>query len=67
MVVLIALLLSVSCALAANDTVHIHVFYGEGCPHCRDEKPFLDYLEETYPSLEVHLYETWSDPKNAEL
>ncbi len=67
MVALFALLLSISCAKAANDTVSIHFFYGEGCPHCRDEEPFLDYLEETYPSLEVYRYETWSDPKNAEL
>lgn len=47
--------------------VHLHFFYGDGCPHCGHEMSFLDYLEATYPTLVIHRYETWGNKTNAEL
>ncbi|KKT07630.1 MAG: putative membrane protein, partial [Candidatus Nomurabacteria bacterium GW2011_GWB1_43_19] len=33
----------------AADPINIYFFWGEGCPHCEKEKPFLETLEEKYP------------------
>ena len=35
------------------------VFWGEGCSHCEDQKPFLADLAERYPGLTVHSHEIW--------
>jgi thiol-disulfide isomerase/thioredoxin len=53
-------------AFAQNDAT-IYFFWGSGCPHCAEEKPFLEQLENTYPSLKVHSYEVWYDESNRAL
>ena len=53
-------------ASAAEKTV-IYFFWGDGCPHCATEKPFLEEMEQEYPELEVKMFETWKNPDNAEL
>ncbi|MDZ7611202.1 MAG: thioredoxin family protein [Candidatus Moranbacteria bacterium] len=45
----------------------VYFFWGDGCPHCAEEKPFLEEMEEKYPELEVKMFETWKNPDNAEL
>jgi len=35
----------------------MHVFWGIGCPHCDNQKPFLRELEERYPDLRIREYE----------
>jgi len=42
----------------------IYFFYSPVCPHCSEEKPFLEELEREYPCLEVHYLEA---SKNREL
>ncbi len=49
------------------DKLTVYFFWGDGCPHCAKEKPFLDSLEEKYPELEVKSFETWYNQENAEL
>ncbi len=49
------------------DKVTVYFFWGEGCPYCSEEEPFLDSLEEKYPELEVKSFETWYNQENAEL
>ncbi|MDX9970821.1 MAG: thioredoxin family protein [Candidatus Gracilibacteria bacterium] len=55
----------------ANDieekTVNLYFFYGEGCPHCEKEKPFLRKMEEKYENLKVHSYEIWYSSENRNL
>ncbi|MGM5488430.1 MAG: glutaredoxin family protein [Nanobdellota archaeon] len=48
------------------DKVTIYFFYGDGCHHCADQKPFLDELQGEYP-VEVKRFETWKNPENAQL
>lgn len=45
----------------------INFFYSETCPHCKTEAPFLEYLQQTYPEVEVHSFETTRNPANAQL
>ncbi|MDZ7611204.1 MAG: hypothetical protein U5L10_00375 [Candidatus Moranbacteria bacterium] len=51
---------------AAEKTV-VYFFWGEGCPHCDEEKPFLEKMEEKYPELEIKMFETWNNKENVEL
>ena len=54
---------------AANDVVDIYFFRGEGCSHCAAEEPYLKYLkDDVYKGkLNIHEYEIWHDPENADL
>ncbi|MEM2956427.1 MAG: hypothetical protein QW041_02550 [Candidatus Pacearchaeota archaeon] len=63
----ILVLLSSFVLAQEENKVSLYFFWGEGCPHCAHEKPFLEGLEQKYPELEVKSYETWSNPENAKL
>ena len=51
---------------AVND-VNVYFFWGDGCPHCAKEKPFLEKLENKYTSLKVFKYEVWKSNINRKL
>lgn len=60
------LLLSPFCeAIGANKTT-LYLFWGKGCPHCKEEEAFLTKLKKKYPQLEVKDYEIWYNKKNAD-
>ncbi len=63
---LVLLLAGANQAAAAEKTV-IYFFWGEGCPHCAEEKPFLEEMESKYPELEVKSFETWNNQENQKL
>ncbi len=50
-----------------SNKVVIYFFWGDGCPYCEKQKPFLEELEQKYPELEVKMFETWKNRGNAEL
>lgn len=50
-----------------EDKLKLYLFYGDGCPHCADEKVFLDSIDDKYPNLEIVKYEVWYDKENADL
>jgi cytochrome c biogenesis protein CcdA/thiol-disulfide isomerase/thioredoxin len=45
----------------------LYVFWGEGCSHCEEAKPFLKELDDTYFSLRIRGFEIWYDKDNADL
>lgn len=47
--------------------VNLYFFWGEGCPHCEKEKPFLEKMAKKYPQLEIHSYEIWKNADNRKL
>jgi len=47
--------------------VILYFFWGDGCPHCAAEKPFLENLTRQYPTVEVRAFEVWNSPENREL
>ncbi len=54
------LLASIPLVVAENeidDKVTIYFFYSTTCPHCAEEKPFLEELERKHPRLEVEYLE----------
>lgn len=51
----------------AINKIIVYFFWGNGCPHCEEERQFLDELKRTQPSLEVRDFEVWYNKKNAGL
>ncbi|MFA5249642.1 MAG: hypothetical protein WC397_03875 [Candidatus Paceibacterota bacterium] len=47
--------------------VSAYFFYGEGCPHCHQERQFLSGLEARYPSLEIYEFEIYKNGGNLEI
>jgi thiol-disulfide isomerase/thioredoxin len=45
----------------------VYFFWGDGCPHCADEKPFLESLQLRHPGMDIRSYEVWHDKQNAAL
>ncbi|MBS3736229.1 MAG: thioredoxin [Candidatus Bipolaricaulota bacterium] len=62
----IIVFLSFTLGAAEGETV-LYFFWSEGCPYCQKEKPFLEDLQEDYPSLEVVDKEVSSSEENVEL
>jgi len=62
----LVLLAGIASAQDTNYNVTAYFFYGDGCPHCAAEEPFLAGLQEKYPELTVSSYETWYDKSNAD-
>jgi thiol-disulfide isomerase/thioredoxin len=50
-----------------NDSVNVYFFWGEGCPHCAQEKLFLDKLEEKYPEIKIYDFEIYKNSENRQL
>jgi thiol-disulfide isomerase/thioredoxin len=66
LIISLIFVLLTSFAYAQND-VTIYYFYGDGCPHCAEAKPFLEELENKYPELSIKSFETWNNKSNSEL
>ncbi len=56
-----------SLKVRAAEPTTIYFFWGDGCPHCEEQKPFLEEMENKYPQLEVKSFETWKNRENQKL
>lgn len=50
-----AIIFSVNCIKAYD--VDLYLFYSSTCPHCKDERAYLNDLQKKYDYLTVHEYE----------
>jgi len=66
-ITLAVVLLVVPQLSRAQGSVPVYFFWGEGCPHCAAEKPFLAELERQHPEVTVHGFEVWHSAKNQKL
>lgn len=41
-----------------------YFFYGNGCPHCRQERQYLGELESRYPSFKIYEFEIYENREN---
>jgi thiol-disulfide isomerase/thioredoxin len=48
-----------------NAQASLYLFWGDGFPHCTNEKVFLNEMKDKYPDLEIRMYETWKNKGNA--
>jgi hypothetical protein len=55
-------------ANAQEQIVSAYLFYGEGCPHCEQERGYIsEVLIPKYPNLKVYEYEVYYNSTNAKL
>ena len=48
--------------------VNIYFFWGNGCPHCKEEFKFLSEIETEYKELyNLHAYEVWYNEENEKI
>jgi len=47
--------------------VPIYFFWGDGCPHCANQKVFLERLEADHPNVVVYDFEVYNVPENRPL
>ncbi len=48
--------------------VTIYFFWGDGCPHCAAQKPYLEEWQKKYgDDIEIRMFETWKNPENVPL
>lgn len=52
---------------AEEKIVNIHLFYGEGCPHCAHEKEYLNEYLKDKGNVKLYTYEVWYDKDNQKL
>jgi thiol-disulfide isomerase/thioredoxin len=54
-------------AQTASKDVNIYFFWGDGCPHCANEKIYLEYLRDKYPFVTLYDYEVYNNGENKDL
>lgn len=48
--------------------VNIYFFWGNGCPHCKEEFKFLSEIEEEYKNMyNLYTYEVWYNEENEKI
>lgn len=57
----------IAFAQEPTNKIDLYLFYGDTCPHCKEEKEDLKELQEEYSQLEVHLYEVYNNKENQKL
>lgn len=50
-----------------TDTVTVHFFWSQDCPHCVAAHPFVDKLKAEFPWLKVKEYDLTGNPRNGRL
>lgn len=66
-IILIFIFLFLGSLVFAQQTLEIYFFWGQGCPHCSAEKPFLEKMKQKYPQIVVKDFEIYNHPENREL
>ena len=62
--IIFSILLIPNIIFAQEKELNLYLFYGDGCPHCKQLKIFLnEYLDEN-PNLKLYQYEVWYDSEN---
>jgi len=54
-------------AKAADKQVNIYFFWANGCPHCKEEKKFLEKIKDKYDDLNILSFEVTANRDNVKL
>ena len=65
--VVLILLLPLKASFSAQEGVCLYFFYGVGCPECAKVEPHISQLQQKYPQLDVHRFETYGNRSNLQL
>jgi len=45
----------------------VYFFWGDGCPHCANQKAAMSSWLDQYPDMEIKTYETWANAENGQI
>ncbi|MFT4343111.1 MAG: hypothetical protein ACMXYE_00005 [Candidatus Woesearchaeota archaeon] len=63
--ILFFLLIALSSSMVlAQQPPNVYFFWGDGCPHCSAQKPFLEELKSEFPSIQIYDFEVWGNQSN---
>lgn len=51
----------------SSSTIHAYFFYGDGCVHCENIKPFVVGLAAKYPDIQIRYLEVYHNATNQDL
>jgi cytochrome c biogenesis protein CcdA/thiol-disulfide isomerase/thioredoxin len=54
-------------AQSESRVVRVYYFWGDGCPVCAQQKPFVDELARKYPQVKVYSLEVWYVQENRDM
>lgn len=60
------LILHIAAPSFGAGRIPLALFYRDGCPHCKEEKEFLETMKKKYPALDVSMYSV-KDPEGIKL
>ncbi len=63
-VLLVTLLFIPTILFASEKEINIYWFHGQECPHCKEEKVFLDKYLQKNPNVHLVDYEVWHNDDN---
>ena len=63
--ILITLLFIPTVIFAKDKDINIYLFHGQECPHCEEERQFLDKYLRKNENVHLHSYEVWHNEENA--
>lgn len=55
----------ITCVFAEGKTLNLYLFYGEGCPHCKNMHNYLDEYLEDKDDIKLYEYEIYKNVDNA--
>lgn len=58
---------SASFANTPAGSACIYFFYGQGCKHCDNVKPFLSKIQSKFPTLKIVSFEVFKNKSNSKL
>ena len=51
-----------------DNKINLYLFHGQECPHCEEERKWLDSIKDTYKdNLNIYYFEVWHNEDNAKL
>lgn len=50
-----------------SEKAPVYLFWGKGCPHCKQAIAFLESLQKEIPNIEIQYLEIWDHPENLKL
>lgn len=56
--------LNIAKAQSINNKATVYFFWGDGCPHCKAEKVFLEKIKPDYPELAFQYLEVYDNEEN---
>lgn len=65
-VLLITLLFIPIIIFGSEKDLNIYLFYGDGCPHCKEEEKWFETYLKKNEFIKLHRYEVWNNKDNQE-